>query len=163
MRNLYKCNKCGYILNVDELQCSECTDGHFEKYTEPIHPQVVDLSKYPMCEVDPTLQNNLMAFGLDCGAGWHPLIKELLDKLQNYVNRFPQLVNFRITQIKEKWGGLCVYTNFGTDVINKCIEEYGEKSYTICESCGKPGVLRDDLSWIQTLCDECYKELHAHN
>ena len=123
-----------------------------------IDTPVVDLKSYSICEMDPTLQSNLMAFGLDCGAGWHPLIKELLDKLQNYVNAFPQLMHFRIVQIKEKWGGLCIYTNFGTDVINKCIEEYEKKSFTICEICGKPGKFRGDLSWVQTLCDDHYKE-----
>ena len=123
----------------------------------PISTPLVDLNSYSICEIDPMLQENLMAFGLDCGAGWHPLIKELLDKLQAYVNGFPQLKHFRIVQIKEKWGELCVYTNLGTDVINNLIEKYEKKSLTICEICGKPGKLRKDLSWMQTLCDAHYK------
>lgn len=142
------------LLNkIEELKANKISEE-----TKLYSPPLINLSKYTITEVDPTLQSNLMAFGLDCGAGWHPLIKELLDKLQKYVNAFPQLMHFRIVQIKEKWGGLCVYTNFGTDVINKCIEEYEKKSFTICEICGKSGKLREDLSWIQTLCDDHYKE-----
>jgi len=142
------------LLNkIEELEIRKASDK-----IDPSQAPLIDLSKYTITEVDPTLQSNLMAFGLDCGAGWHPLIKELLDKLQKYVNAFPQLMHFRIVQIKEKWGSLRVYTNFGTDVSNKCIEEYEKKSTTICEICGKPGNLREDLSWIQTLCDDHYKE-----
>ena len=31
-----------------------------------------------------------------------------------------------------------------------------ERSKHTCERCGAEGVLRTDLSWIQTLCDTCY-------
>lgn len=120
---------------------------------------IVDLSKYSICEVDPTLQLNLMAFGLDCGEGWHPLIKELLDKLEAYTILFPLWKHLRILQIKEKWGSLNVYTNFLTNEIVALIDEYEQKSLTICEICGKTGFLREDLSWIQTLCDDHYKEI----
>lgn len=125
-----------------------------------LHPTpIVNLSKYSITEVDPTLKNNLMAFGLDCGEGWHPLIKELLDRLQSLVNSVsPDLNNFRIVQIKEKWGTLRIYTNFSTYEIENIIDEYEQKALTICEMCGKPGYLREDLAWIQTLCDFHYKE-----
>jgi hypothetical protein len=38
------------------------------------------------------------------------------------------------------------------------IEEYENKSYYICEECGKPGKYRGDLGWKLTLCDNHYKK-----
>ena len=39
---------------------------------------------------------------------------------------------------------------------------YTDLFFSVCKqfgmSCGKPGKLRNDLSWIQTLCDDCYKK-----
>ena len=43
--------------------------------------------------------------------------------------------------------------------IETLIDEYKQKSLTICEICGKTGFLRKDLSWLQTLCDDHYKEI----
>ncbi|MBI2449665.1 hypothetical protein HYV49_05205 [Candidatus Pacearchaeota archaeon] len=63
----------------------------------------------------------------------------------------------RASQVKEKWGMLNMYLTFDTDEMYDLISEYEEKSKTICEDCGKPGSLRDDLPWILTLCDEHYK------
>ena len=40
------------------------------------------MKKYSICKPDPTLKNNLLAFGFECNRGWLPLIYELLDKLQ---------------------------------------------------------------------------------
>lgn len=86
-------------------------------------------------------------------SGWHPLIKELIGKLEKLD---PEL---RIEQVKEKFGGLRFYT--GTTHVAglfDIISEYEKKSYTICEKCGKKGKLRDDIGWYKTLCTEHYKE-----
>jgi RNA polymerase-binding transcription factor DksA len=32
-------------------------------------------------------------------------------------------------------------------------------SYEICEQTGKPGVLRTDIGWYTTLCDEEYQKV----
>lgn len=98
---------------------------------------------------DPTLQNNLMAFGFECGEGWHPLIKELIDKL----NEFPEEIY--VTQVKEKYGGLCFYVASAPEKAHEIIHEYEEKSFHICERCGKTGELRDHNGWYTTLCDKC--------
>ena len=51
--------------------------------------------------------------------------------------------------------------------IDKIIEEAEEKSESICEWCGAPGILRDDRAegnfWLLTLCDSCHdKRLEAN-
>jgi len=114
------------------------------------------MKKYSIIRPDPTLRVNLMAFGLETGRGWYPLIYELLNKLQAIEDR--DKIGLEITQIKEKFGGLRVYTNIDTDEIWNLIEEAEAKSFTICEFCGKPGKLRLNHGWYTTLCDECQKE-----
>jgi len=114
------------------------------------------MKKYSIINPDPLLQRNLMAFGFDCGPGWWQPICELLDKLQTIEDR--DKIGLEITQIKEKFGGLRVYTNIGTDEIWNLIEEAEARSFTICEFCGKSGKLRLNHGWYTTLCDECQKE-----
>ena len=89
-----------------------------------------------------------------CGVGWYPLIKELIEELIKIG------WDKRIYQIKEKFGGLRFYVDGfpkeknGFDIVRKA----EKKSFQICEICGEPGKLRDDLSWIRTLCDNDYKK-----
>ena len=115
------------------------------------------MKKYTIINPDPTLQSNLMAFGWQCGKGWYPLIEELIDKLQMIENK--QHIGLEITEIKEKYGGLRVYTNIGTDEIWDLIDGYERKSFTICEQCGKPGSLRNNHGWFTTLCDKRQKKM----
>ena len=49
------------------------------------------MKDYTFIRPDPYLQNNLMAFGFECGTGWHPLIIELFDKLQEIIDKNPEL------------------------------------------------------------------------
>jgi hypothetical protein len=58
-----------------------------------------------------------------------------------------------IIQIKEKFGGLRFYCDIdGTDEFLQL--NLMEKSYTICEECGRPGEERPG-GWVKTLCDDC--------
>lgn len=67
---------------------------------------------------------------------------------------FPQI---EFTQIKEKFGGLRVYTNYSSDYIYGVIRMADAMSYKICETCGKPGKRRGN-SWMYISCDEHTRE-----
>ena len=86
-------------------------------------------------------------FGWEIEKGWHPLVKELIEELKKLG------WDGHISQIKEKFGGLRFYIGCGNDAIFDAIDRAEHKSYTICEECGKPGVLRSG-GWLRTLCDE---------
>ena len=94
----------------------------------------------------------------ECEDGWLGLIKELISDLVSLG------WDRKVLQIKQKFGGLRFYIMNGNELINKRIKEAELKSYTICEITGKPGKLRGDLPWIQTLCEEEYekKKLTIH-
>ncbi|MDP3792932.1 MAG: hypothetical protein Q8Q89_04375 [bacterium] len=96
-----------------------------------------------------------MAFGFECGDGWFGLIKELCEKL-----RVLNLKDFRVLQVKEKFGGLRFYVNCveleKAEEAYRLIDEAESKSLTVCEECGKPGK-PNKIGWIKTLCDNCRK------
>lgn len=88
-------------------------------------------------------------FGWEIGAGWKPLVEELIARLRAETDW-----DGDIHQIKEKFGGLRFYIGQGSDKIYDLIDDYEQKSYTICEDCGERGHPRRD-GWIRTLCDKC--------
>lgn len=84
------------------------------------------------------------------GDGWLEIIKDLIEDLISLG------WNKQICCVKEKFGGLRFYINSGSEEIFSRIIEAERISYTICEYTGKPGVLRNDIGWYQTLCEEEY-------
>ena len=99
------------------------------------------------------LTESLMAFGFECGDGWFDLVKELCEKLKAL-----NLKNFRVTQVKEKFGGLRFYIGSvepeKADQVFRLIDKAEKESYRTCETCGKPGKPNKE-GWITTLCNNC--------
>jgi len=88
----------------------------------------------------------------ECGPGWNQLIKDLITDL---------IVlgwNQEICQVKEKFGGLRFYINAGSDEMYDRIGQAEALSYETCEITGRPGKLRQNLGWWETLCDEEYEK-----
>ena len=112
----------------------------------------------------------------DVGPGWRPLLAELHAELTEAG------ISYEALQVKEKFGILRVYisgsgewhptfdlTIPGQGTVTGTLEEGSEtwrradaivhaaeeKSRTVCEECGQPGVLRTDRFWLRTLCDAC--------
>ena len=86
----------------------------------------------------------------ECNSGWYPLLKDLI------VDLIGLGWDKQICQVKEKFGGLRFYIYEGSDEIHARISKAENQSYEICEVTGKPGQLRTDLGWIETLCEEEY-------
>lgn len=78
--------------------------------------------------------------------GWHGLLEILFSELEKY----PNVV---VSQVKEKFGGLRIYTNPMNDEFELIVASLERDSYTICETCGKAGKLRSG-DWMRTLCEE---------
>lgn len=95
-------------------------------------------------------------FGFECGDGWFNLIYNLSEKIETYNKSLsPDVEPIRATQVKEKYGTLRFYTNYGTDEIFDLIDEAETQSAKICESCGAPGLLREKNGWFYTSCLDC--------
>lgn len=63
--------------------------------------------------------------------------------------------DFRITQIKEKWGQFECYVNMYSPEVSRVIEKYGYISQYVCVECGDDGV-KKTIGWI---CPYCEKHL----
>lgn len=72
------------------------------------------------------------------------------------------LKNYRITQIKEKFGGLRWYDAGSPEKIWKeIIPKYEELSYKTCINCGKPATCISK-GWISPYCDNCKDNKHNY-
>lgn len=108
------------------------------------------------------MQKTCMCWGFECGDGWEPLIRRLSEKLEPriaaYVRKtfcfpcpedpFPQA-----SQVKEKWGTLHFYMDNQLPSLGRHIWRAERESARTCETCGKPGKLRQG-GWITCACDE---------
>ncbi len=98
-----------------------------------------NMKKYYFIKPDPTYQDNLMAFGWECGEGWFPIIEEALDKIEKEIEKMPKKErkhfqkHFEIFQVKQKLGGLRIYVNMYTNEIIEIIKDAEEKAF-------RPGV-----------------------
>lgn len=111
------------------------------------------------------------------GNGWMPLVQQLTEKiiykiedikkynearLNNGVitkDRFDkemELVdNFKICQIKEKFGGLRFYVEGADSEIYHWISFAESMSYRMCEECGTTHNLGRTSGWIRVICVDC--------
>lgn len=63
----------------------------------------------------------------------------------------------QFTQIKEKFGGLRLYTNYHGDYIDGVISMAMDMSEKTCETCGQPGKMRGK-GWYYVACNQHAKE-----
>ena len=97
------------------------------------------------------------------GKGWHLLLEAFFqavehDKTWNPNSGFAHAV---VTQVKEKYGVLCIYFNSigtqhgGYDRVEGFVDALCSMSSRFCEACGQAGETRDRRFHILTLCDKC--------
>jgi len=89
---------------------------------------------------------------IGCDRGWFPLIVQLDHDLAQLD---PSYVVF---QVKEKWGALRLYFESAPEVaeaMQAVVDRATKASRGICELCGAPGMLMEDLLRVKTLCPRC--------
>jgi len=89
-----------------------------------------------------------------------PWKRKLLRKSMHWLaNQYPRGVEPipfpNITQIKEKFGGLCFYISGGDDTIYGMISLAESLSYRTCEFCGTTKDVGRTQGWITTCCKPC--------
>ena len=68
------------------------------------------------------------------------------------------LITVNITQIKEKFSGLCVYYNGGDNEIDAIVRLAESMSYNICEFCGTTTNIGRTEGWLSTCCWDCLEK-----
>lgn len=97
-------------------------------------------------------KQSCMCWGFECGDGWYNVIDKMLKRMKALKD--PELY---LTQVKEKWGLLRVYTNFSTKKVEKIISKAEKESAHVCEQCGSKKYVSThaDFGWYRTLCPIC--------
>lgn len=111
-------------------------------------------NRFSMFKPERPITEALMAFGFEHGDGWFNLIWNLCEDLE-LLAKEENVENFEVFQVKEKFGGLRFYIDYGTDAIHKRINVAEKLSCITCEMCGKPGEISKKKRWIRILCEEC--------
>jgi hypothetical protein len=97
------------------------------------------------------------AVGFECFRGWRPLLGRLLERLERAIAEQPPeaQAEFRIIQIKQKFGRLRVYlSTTATPEMRAAIDEAEEESIATCEVCSAPGRLADRNGWTSVKCTD---------
>jgi hypothetical protein len=82
---------------------------------------------------------------------------ELICELRDALIEADYLDKYRITQIKEKYGGLRWYDFGAPEKAFEVIRKYTEKSYETCIYCGEPAT-HETYGWINYVCEKCLNE-----
>lgn len=94
--------------------------------------------------------------------GWRRAFGEqMCQEIYDELKKFDYVHNYRIMDIKEKYGTLRWY-DAGWPIgakIGDIINKYEEMSGHICMLCGAPAKMTDDGGWVYTLCDKCMDKI----
>ena len=94
--------------------------------------------------------------------GWEHLVECMLSAINSHAKQSEDVhqIPILLLQIKEKFGSLRVYYQGTNDSAIEGIVKMAEQMSTrTCDVCGSPGVIRDDLGWIRSLCEHHYQEI----
>jgi hypothetical protein len=75
---------------------------------------------------------------------------------------YPHL-SIQVTQIKEKFGGLCFYYFGGNKEISGMVRLAESLSYRICEYCGTTQNVGMTQGWICVICKDCHEKNERAN
>lgn len=92
---------------------------------------------------------------LELPKGWVKLGCELLHEFNDLkVNKILS-ADFKVLQMKEKFGGLVVYCSEEPLIVQRLCEAFAEMSEKTCQDCGYPASPCERRGWFRTLCENC--------
>ena len=97
-------------------------------------------------------QTNPYDYGFDINDGWYKLVYELILNIRFNDEAKGKWVT-KVTQCKEKFGGLRFYVTGTSDKNWDLIREAEKKSYGVCENTGSEvevGIW--NMGWVRTIC-----------
>lgn len=124
------------------------------------------IKNFFLCKRYPWLRMRNVFTGKFCGykCTWYDVIpegwknafgKQLINDINQAAGKHKH--DLWITDIKEKWGRLNIYTNGTTDKVLEVIHFYEDLSICYCIECGKPARWITPYGYISYLCNDCSK------
>lgn len=96
--------------------------------------------------------------------GWKKAFGEMMcEEIYNALVKCDGLNDYRIEQIKEKFGQLRWYSYPSYEEVERIIDKYSVLSENICIVCGKPDVPMTGYDWVYPLCKKCYCTPNDYN
>jgi hypothetical protein len=92
---------------------------------------------------------SILKCSIDVGPGWYPIIDELCQEMKDA--GYEGL--YWAVQIKEKFGGLRFYTNFGCTELYNMVTEAEHRAEKTCEETGRPGSIKNVDGWLKCTAD----------
>ena len=120
--------------------------------------------KYPKLFVQKDLPMSLtcMCYGICVGDGWYDILDTLCWSIQNHIDykqrENPEYRQVEFSQIKEKFGGLRVYTDGNDETVHALIGFAESMANRTCEGCGKRGKNKSGGGWYVTYGETCAEE-----
>lgn len=111
------------------------------------YPKLVPVNQYA----------DIRLFGFECGDGWFGLLDGTLSLLDRYASQHQ--TDVYLTQVKEKFGALRIYTRGGDKYTELIIDIAELVSETVCEVCGERGASWSNQGWISVRCAEHCMEI----
>ena len=91
--------------------------------------------------------------------GWRKVFGEqICEEIREALIKVNYLYDYRISDIKEKYGSLRWYDFGATEEIYDIIRKYEKMSEHICLHCGRPAEIISFYGWLEPLCEKCQKK-----
>lgn len=102
---------------------------------------------------------------IDCAPeGWAKLCEDLCAELKVILEKANYTEDYKLAQVKEKYGSLRWYDNGVPNIIweeySKIIRKYEELSFRTCCICGAPAT-KISRGWICPFCDKCAEKFNG--
>lgn len=96
---------------------------------------------------------------LDClPEGWYKAFAlDMCEELREALIANDCYDNYRLFQVKEKYGGLRWYDGGGCRATDDIVRKYEQVSEQVCVECGNPAT-KMSKGWILFYCDDCAKK-----
>ena len=102
------------------------------------------------------------SYDLYVDEGWHPIILALTQQIQariDWSDKIEQPIDqVKVSQIKEKFGGLRFYYDGGDEYIEGMVDMAERWASRTCEICGDRAT-KHTSGWIKTVCDKHFDEI----
>jgi hypothetical protein len=102
--------------------------------------------------------------GFAVGEGWWPIIESLCANIQSHTDWWnknretrPVVPQTVVTQVKEKFGGLCFYYDGGDEAVAGMVRMAESWASRVCEDCGAPATTHT-TGWIKNVCDQHFEQ-----